>query len=165
EQTLLIPSESVIRTGKRTLVMLAESEGRYRPQEIGIGLEADGKTQVLSGLSEGQAVVSSGQFLLDSEASLQGLLTRAEPSESEPRERRELHMSVGEIIDLDKDSVTLKHGPFPTLGMPGMTMPFPLAKPELLDGLRVGDHVDIAVSKTDAGLLVERLTRKEHGND
>ncbi|SOS30061.1 RND transporter (plasmid) [Pseudomonas cerasi] len=165
EQTLLIPSESVIRTGKRTLVMLAESEGRYRPQEIGIGREADGKTQVLSGLSEGQAVVSSGQFLLDSEASLQGLLARAEPGESEPGEGPELHMSEGEIINLDKDSVTLKHGPFPTLGMPGMTMPFPLAKPELLDGLRVGDHVDIAVSKTDAGLLVERLTRKEHRDD
>ncbi|WP_397452644.1 efflux RND transporter periplasmic adaptor subunit [Pseudomonas sp. NA-150] len=76
EQTpaLLIPSEAVIRTGKRTLVMLAGSEGRYQPQEIHTGREVDGKTEVLSGLREGQQVVTSGQFLLDSEASLQGIL-------------------------------------------------------------------------------------------
>ncbi|MCH5633802.1 efflux RND transporter periplasmic adaptor subunit [Pseudomonas syringae pv. syringae] len=157
---LLIPSESVIRTGKRTLVMLAEAEGRYRPEEIGIGREAEGKTEVLSGLSEGQQIVSSGQFLLDSESSLQGLMTRNGTGESSPRE---LHLSKGEIVDLDKDTVTLKHGPFPSLGMPGMTMPFPLAKPELLDGFRIGDHVDIAISKGDTGLLVERLTRQGAG--
>jgi len=71
--TLLIPSEAVIRTGKRTLVMLAKSGGRYEPREIDIGRESDGRTQVLAGLAEGQEVVTSGQFLLDSEASLQGI--------------------------------------------------------------------------------------------
>ncbi|MDB6145075.1 MAG: efflux transporter, family, subunit [Pseudomonas sp.] len=70
---LLIPGEAVIRTGKRTLVMLAESEGRYSPKEVQIGRESDGRAEVLDGLSEGQQVVTSGQFLLDSEASLQGL--------------------------------------------------------------------------------------------
>ncbi|MGV8920765.1 MAG: efflux RND transporter periplasmic adaptor subunit [Pseudomonas sp.] len=75
EQTpaLLIPSEAVIRTGKRTLVMLAGKQGQYEPREIHTGREADGRTEVLSGLSEGQEVVTSGQFLLDSEASLQGI--------------------------------------------------------------------------------------------
>ncbi|MCP1444960.1 Cu(I)/Ag(I) efflux system membrane fusion protein [Pseudomonas sp. GGS8] len=74
EQSVLwVPSEALIRTGRRVLVMLAEDGGRYRPVEVRAGQENDGQTAVLSGLEEGQQVVSSGQFLLDSEASLKGL--------------------------------------------------------------------------------------------
>lgn len=73
---LLVPSEAVIRTGTRTLVMLALGEGRYRPAEIRIGREAGGKTEVLAGLAAGERVVASGQFLLDSEASLAGVAAR-----------------------------------------------------------------------------------------
>ena len=70
---LLVPSEAVIRTGKRNLVMVAGTGGRYRPVEVQVGREGGGKTQILAGLAEGQKVVSSGQFLLDSEASLSGV--------------------------------------------------------------------------------------------
>jgi membrane fusion protein, copper/silver efflux system len=73
---LLIPSEAVIRTGKRTLVMLARPGGHYAPAEIRTGREAGGKTEALAGLSEGETVVASGQFLLDSEASLSGVKPR-----------------------------------------------------------------------------------------
>ncbi|MGA8134295.1 MAG: efflux RND transporter periplasmic adaptor subunit, partial [Pseudomonas gingeri] len=80
--SLLVPSEAVIRTGKRTLVMLAREEGRYQPKEIRIGRESGGRIEVLDGLSEGQKVVTSGQFLLDSEASLQGIVPTDEPMDS-----------------------------------------------------------------------------------
>ncbi len=79
--SLLVPSEAVIRTGKRTLVMLAGDQGRYKPMEIRIGRESAGRIEVLDGLSEGQKVVTSGQFLLDSEASLQGIVPTDEPME------------------------------------------------------------------------------------
>jgi len=79
--SLLVPSEAVIRTGKRTLVMLAQDEGRYQPREIRIGRESAGRIEVLEGLGEGQKVVTSGQFLLDSEASLQGIAPTDEPME------------------------------------------------------------------------------------
>ncbi|NWB95374.1 efflux RND transporter periplasmic adaptor subunit [Pseudomonas gingeri] len=79
--SLLVPSEAVIRTGKRTLVMLAGDQGRYKPMEIRIGRESAGRIEVLDGLSEGQKVVTSGQFLLDSEASLQGIIPTDEPME------------------------------------------------------------------------------------
>jgi len=72
QPALLVPSEAVIRTGRRTLVMLAEPGGRYRPAEIRTGREAGGRTEVLAGLAEGEQVVASGQFLIDSEASLSG---------------------------------------------------------------------------------------------
>jgi Cu(I)/Ag(I) efflux system membrane fusion protein len=73
---LLVPSEAVIRTGTRTLVMLATGDGRYHPAEVRIGREAGGQTEILAGLAEGEKVVASGQFLLDSEASLTGIRVR-----------------------------------------------------------------------------------------
>jgi len=73
---LLVPSEAVIRTGTRTLVMLATNDGRYHPAEVRVGRDAAGKTEVLAGLAEGEKVVASGQFLLDSEASLTGIAVR-----------------------------------------------------------------------------------------
>lgn len=77
---LLLPSEAVIRTGKRALVMLAEDGGRFRPVQVQLGAESAGQVAVLAGLQEGQQVVASGQFLLDSEASLTGLQATPLPS-------------------------------------------------------------------------------------
>jgi Cu(I)/Ag(I) efflux system membrane fusion protein len=76
QSVLWVPSEAVIRTGRRALVMLADDAGRYRPVEVQTGSDNDGKTIILQGLEEGQQVVASGQFLLDSEASLKGLVAR-----------------------------------------------------------------------------------------
>lgn len=73
---LLVPSEAVIRTGTRTIVMLAKAKGRYRPAEVRTGREGGGQTEILEGLAVGEKVVASGQFLLDSEASLTGIAVR-----------------------------------------------------------------------------------------
>lgn len=73
---LLVPSEAVIRTGTRTLVMLANGKGRFQPAEVRVGREAGGQTEILAGLAAGEKVVASGQFLLDSEASLTGVAAR-----------------------------------------------------------------------------------------
>jgi Cu(I)/Ag(I) efflux system membrane fusion protein len=61
--------------------MLANEEGRFTPVEIKTGIEFDGKTEVLEGLQPGQEVVLSGQFLIDSEASLRGLEARLNTGE------------------------------------------------------------------------------------
>ena len=79
---LSVPSEAVIRTGTRALVMLAQEGGRFQPVEVRIGRESGSRTEILAGLDEGQKVVASGQFLLDSEASLGGIKVR--PLASEP---------------------------------------------------------------------------------
>jgi Cu(I)/Ag(I) efflux system membrane fusion protein len=160
EQSVLwVPSEAVIRTGRRALVMLAEDAGRYRPVEVQLGQESDGKTAILKGLEEGQTVVTSGQFLLDSEASLKGIVARSK-EESPPRvAASSFHEADGQIVEINDKEVTLAHGPFKTLGMPGMTMTFPLASPALMQGLKTGDKVRIAVSQTDDGLRVERLDK------
>ncbi|MEY2953743.1 MAG: hypothetical protein RLZZ401_1830 [Pseudomonadota bacterium] len=76
EKSLLIPTEAVIQTGKRVVVMLAEDKGKFRPVEVDIGVETGGQTEVKRGLQAGQRVVVSSQFLIDSEASLKGVEVR-----------------------------------------------------------------------------------------
>lgn len=74
--TLLIPSEAVIRTGKRDVVLVALKGSRFSPVEVKLGQESNGQVAVLEGLEEGQSIVVSGQFLIDSEASLKGVMAR-----------------------------------------------------------------------------------------
>ena len=75
-QMLLVPTEAIIQTGRRSVVLLAEEQGRFRPVEVEIGLEVAGQTEVRRGLRVGQRVVVSAQFLIDSEASLKGVEAR-----------------------------------------------------------------------------------------
>ena len=65
-----VPKEAVIRGGKRDLVVLALGGGRYAPREVKLGIESEGYFEVLDGLAKGETVVTSAQFLIDSESSL-----------------------------------------------------------------------------------------------
>jgi Cu(I)/Ag(I) efflux system membrane fusion protein len=76
DKVLLVPTEAVIMTGKRSVVMLAEDNGRFRPVEVDAGIESAGQTEIKRGLQLGQRVVVSSQFLIDSEASLKGVEAR-----------------------------------------------------------------------------------------
>jgi Cu(I)/Ag(I) efflux system membrane fusion protein len=73
---LSVSSEAVIRTGTRSVVIVAGANGRFIPTEVRTGGDVGGRTIILAGLTEGEKVVASGQFLIDSEASLKGVLTR-----------------------------------------------------------------------------------------
>ena len=70
-QALTVPSRAVLRTGQRNVVVLDLGGGRFAPREITLGHQVGGVVEVLDGLAEGERVVTSAQFLLDSEASLQ----------------------------------------------------------------------------------------------
>lgn len=83
-EALMVPSEAVIRTGTRNVVILALGQGRYRPAVVEVGADRNGQTEILSGLDEGETVVVSGQFLIDSEASLRGALARMSDGEMTP---------------------------------------------------------------------------------
>ena len=76
EKVLLIPTEAVVQTGKRAVVILAEENGRFRPVEVEIATESGGLTEISRGLQVGQRVVVSSQFLIDSEATLKGVEAR-----------------------------------------------------------------------------------------
>ena len=73
---LSVPSEAVINSGRMTRVLIAKGDGKFIPRQVTTGIESGDYTEILSGLTEGDRVVVSGQFLIDSEASLKGSLTR-----------------------------------------------------------------------------------------
>ena len=69
---LSVPEEAVIRSGRRNLIVVALGDGRFQPRDVTIGLETgDGWIEVRDGLRESERVVTSGQFLIDSESKLQ----------------------------------------------------------------------------------------------
>ncbi|MCB9796484.1 MAG: efflux RND transporter periplasmic adaptor subunit [Alphaproteobacteria bacterium] len=77
EDTLAVPTEAILHSGRRELVFVAHGEGRFEPREISTGLQGDDRvTEVTKGLSEGELVVTSGQFLVDSESQLQEALRK-----------------------------------------------------------------------------------------
>ncbi len=74
---IVIPSEAVIRSGERTLAFIALGDGRFEPRPIRVGQEGDnGDVLVLAGLQTGEKIVTSAQFLLDSESRLQVVIQK-----------------------------------------------------------------------------------------
>jgi membrane fusion protein, copper/silver efflux system len=76
EEQLAVPSEAVIATGERTAIIVAHEGGGFDVVNVVVGAEANGFTTIVAGLEEGQSVVLSGQFLIDSEASLKSTSNR-----------------------------------------------------------------------------------------
>ncbi|MBX3587459.1 MAG: efflux RND transporter periplasmic adaptor subunit [Ramlibacter sp.] len=147
EPALLIPTEAVIQTGKRTVVMVAEDNGRFRPVEVQAGIESGGQTEIKRGLQAGQKVVVSSQFLIDSEASLKGVEARLndapKPSAANTAANTApKHEGEARIEAIGRDTLTLSHGPIPSLKWGQMTMDFkrPPAS-QLPRNLEVGDRV------------------------
>ena len=161
---LLVPSEAVIRTGKRTLVMLAENGGRYQPAEVQLGREGGGQTEILAGLSEGEKVITSGQFLIDSEASLSGIKARPlnaapapNPAAANNPAKPTDYGTTGTIETIEDGAVTLSHQPVPALGWPAMTMSFKLANPTMTRGYKKGDRVSFRFEQRQVGFTLTSI--------
>ena len=152
---LLVPTEALIRTGSRTVAMVATGNGGFSPVEVRTGAEAGGQTEVTEGLKAGQTVVVSGQFLLDSEASLRGTTTRMESASapsapsapstpstpSAPSTAGAEHEGTGRIEAVTPEGLTLSHGPIPTLQWGAMTMDFAAPAAGLPKNLKAGQEV------------------------
>ena len=72
---LAVPEDAVLNTGERQIVFLAAGGGKYEPRNVQLGAEAEGYYEVLSGLSEGETVVTSANFLIDSESRLKAAIS------------------------------------------------------------------------------------------
>jgi Cu(I)/Ag(I) efflux system membrane fusion protein len=138
-EALVVPSEAIIETGARTVVILAEGGGNFRPVNVEVGVADDGNTEVTRGLDAGQSVVVSGQFLLDSEASLRATATRMQDMPVGDVADRE-HRGQGRVVALGDNSVTLAHGPIPSIEWTSMTMQFVLPT-ELRPDLAIDEEV------------------------
>lgn len=75
-----VPEQSIIRSGKRNIAIVAMGGGYFEPREVSLGLSADGYVQVLDGLHEGESLVISSQFLIDSESNLKAAIQQMQAS-------------------------------------------------------------------------------------
>jgi Cu(I)/Ag(I) efflux system membrane fusion protein len=159
ETALVVPSEAVIRTGQRALVYVAVADqpGRYTPVEVQLGREVDGKLVVTRGLSEGQQVVASGQFLIDSEASLAGVVGRGAPQAKAPA--APLHEGVGVVTEIGADEITLSHEPIPSMQWGAMQMPFKVGSPDQLKVAKAGEWVRFRFRQDKDGFVLDSLER------
>ncbi len=154
----LVPTEALIATGTDSRVIVQDAKGGFQPVRVRTGRSGGGRTEILAGLKGGERVVVSGQFLIDSEASLSGLLGRLETAKApEAAGKAVLHETEATVESIAGGKITLEHGPFATLNMPGMTMAFPLANPDVAKDIQAGDRVHVFVRSDAKGLTVERL--------
>jgi Cu(I)/Ag(I) efflux system membrane fusion protein len=157
-EVLAVPSEAVIRTGTRTVVIVADGDGRFHPVDVEVGAEAGGDIEIVRGLDVGQIVVVSGQFLIDSEASLRATGTRMEGAPG-PSSTLQEHAGEGTITVIDVDTVTLSHGPIPSMQWGAMSMPFIKPPGAPRTDLQTGQTVRFAFTMGEDGK--PRLTRIE----
>jgi Cu(I)/Ag(I) efflux system membrane fusion protein len=158
---LLVPSESLVRTGKRTLVMAVE-DGAFRPVEVQVGREQNGQAEILSGLSQGQKIVLSGQFLIDSEASLKGVEARLSTDQGPGAvgATPQTYRTTARVEAVAGDVLTLTHPEIPALKWPGMTMDFKLA-PDVSKKPSAGSeiHIEFRMREGDAPQIVQWQAR------
>lgn len=156
---VLLPSEAVIATGTRNVVIVELGEGRFRAQEIRIGDEADGQTVVLEGLQADSKVVLSGQFLIDSEASLLGTLARLEsaPSEASEASAEDAEPAVtqyatgGTVKSIEGQKWAIATDTIPELEMGAMRMTFILSESLPANDIQPGQRVSFSFFRNSDG--------------
>ena len=93
ESVLTVPTEAVIKTGTRSIVIVADDATHFRPAVVRVGAEQGGRSEILEGIELGQSVVASGQFLIDSEANFRSSFNDlAGSNESMPKDAKPMLM-------------------------------------------------------------------------
>ena len=151
-KVLLVPTEAVIQTGKRSVIIVEQEPGKFAPVDVDVGLEFNGKSEIRKGLEAGQKVVVSGQFLIDSEASLKATTQRMEGMPTAAGEgNSQVHHGEGKVEKIDDGEITLSHGPIASLQWSAMTMGFRSPATGLPKNISVGDTVAFEFRKTEDG--------------
>ncbi|AXT38735.1 efflux RND transporter periplasmic adaptor subunit [Alteromonas sp. BL110] len=146
DSAIIVPREAVIRTGKQDRVVLALGDGQFKSIEVTIGRVDKDSIEILSGLNEDDVVVTSAQFLIDSESS--------KSSDFKRMTHDEVPNSIwmqGEVnsVMTGHRMVNITHGPAEAWDWPEMTMDFNVAENVDVDSLKSGQSLHFEVSKTE----------------
>ena len=145
---LSVSDSAVIDTGTRRMVLVQLDGGRFEPREVEVGARGENYIEIVKGLKAGEQVVVAANFLIDAESNLKaaiGGMGAAAAATSTPLAAAATvgHRGEGSVdeIDLQGATLTLAHGPVPSLKWPAMTMAFKLANPGLLTSIKRGQSV------------------------
>ncbi|MBL0910207.1 efflux RND transporter periplasmic adaptor subunit [Pectobacterium carotovorum] len=154
---LAIPQEALLVSGSQNRVLLSDGNGHFTPRNVTAGATLGDWVEIIEGLKAGDNVVTSGQFLIDSEASLRSALpqfdteTSANPATpTAPTGYR----TQGVIRAINGNQATIEHEAVPALNWSPMTMDFTLPSSGLPQGVGIGSTVSFQFSMDDSGIHV-----------
>jgi membrane fusion protein, copper/silver efflux system len=149
-----VPREALIRGGLADRVVLALGDGKFRAQPVQIGIESGDRVEILSGVGTTDMVVTSGQFLIDSESNLEAALARMDERSAENLASSVQVAAVVRGIDPVKQKLTLQHEPIAEWSWPAMTMGFTVDNEHLLMGLGEGQAINVTIEEQHDGIYV-----------
>ncbi|MBT0587022.1 efflux RND transporter periplasmic adaptor subunit [Alteromonas oceanisediminis] len=149
---VLVPSEAVIRTGTQNRVVLAFGDGQFKSIAVDVGRVVDDFTEITTGLVDGDQIVTSAHFLLDSESSISSDFKRMEG----PDEMPSSVFTQATITDVmpSHNMITVNHGAINEWDWPEMTMDFTVANHVDLKNLKEGMLTHIEIRKENDGQYV-----------
>jgi len=149
ESALSIPREALIKGGRYNRVVKAMGEGQFKSVLVTTGIEAEGFVQIIDGLSEGDEVVTSAQFLIDSESNIDAEIARMESRLIDEKhvDKKIIGLGVVEDVMADMAMLTITHEPIKALEWPTMRMDFEVAKTIDLSGLEKGQKIEFELKK------------------
>jgi len=159
ENALLIPKEALIRTGNQDRVVLALGEGSFKSVAVRVGRYDSESVEILEGLSSGEKIVTSAQFLLDSESSkssdfkrMNHADTKGDNSASDETAPSSVWVSAQiQSMMADHKMLTLTHDAIPEWDWPEMIMDFTATDAVDFSQLKEGLSLHVEVTKTSSG--------------
>jgi len=171
EDTIVIPLEALIRTGREERVIIALGEGRFEARTVKTGIESGEFVEILEGLDADENVVTSGQFLIDSEASMRASLNRMSGADSAESSDTSADVSkavsgngVIKAINAEDNTLNLQHDPIDELGWPAMTMDFSVMGDVDLSGLSVEQTIMFQLEKHGDNYMITSVHVMEGPN-
>lgn len=153
DDVLSIPRQALIRTGSAERVIVALGEGRFRAVDVVAGMESGDWIEIRTGLEEGDRVVVSGQFLIDSEASIQASALRMQSTSDSETPVAESVDGMGTVtaVMADEGMITLDHEPIEALGWPAMEMDLDVNDAVDLGAVAVGSRIHFTLEQDAEG--------------
>ena len=151
---LSIPREALIRGARFDRVVVSLGDGSYVVKEVVSGIESGEWVEIVSGLEAGDEVVTSAQFLIDSEASLTGSIQRLDATGLMGRESNDgvvFGSGIVEAIDAEARRIRVSHGPIEDLGWTAMTMEFDVLPDVDLGLIQVGRNIRFSLRPSEVG--------------
>jgi membrane fusion protein, copper/silver efflux system len=165
QRTLLIPKEALIRTGEQDRVVLALGEGRFKSIEVNIGRFDSKNVEILSGLNQGDQVVSSAQFLLDSESSKSSDFKRMSHEHDQATnagsQQRVSSATVSGTINslmIDHGMINISRSAIEKWNRPAAVVDFITAKGVSLKGLEQGMEVEFTFEVHDGTFVIVKIS-------
>jgi len=162
-----IPREALIRTGDEERVIVQVNPGEYAARNVVSGIESGDFVEIKSGISKGDLVVTSAQFLIDSEASLKASLNRMSEAENmdsnnmgeKSMDKKIIGTGILKKLMPAENKINMAHDPIAALGWPEMVMNFVIAENVSLANLSPEDKIEFTLIEGKDGYVVNSITR------